>query len=56
MPYRDPATGRRVVFLDELPGFDTRKAVSIILISAGGMKKTGHYDIVQRTISGEDLF
>ena len=34
----------------------TRKAVTVVLISANGVKKSGYIDVVQRTLAGDDLF
>lgn len=34
----------------------TKKAVTIVLISAAGVKKNAYYDVARRMISGDDLF
>ena len=34
----------------------TRKALTIIMISASGVRRSGYYDILQRSISGDELF
>lgn len=51
--YRDNLVNKRELFTEMT---NTRKAVTIILISANGVKKTAHYDIAQQIISGDDLF
>ena len=51
--YKNKLINKRELFKEATK---TRKAVNIIMISAGGVKKNGYYNIIQRDINGDELF
>lgn len=51
--YYDEILNKVDVFRSEVK---PEKAVHIILVIVNGLKRNGHSDIVQNTVTGDDLF